>query len=112
MINFLRSKHPVELSRFSDKELKLIYYFYYWKPEDLLGDCYLDEILSWVSYETYVDAVECLSDIEVPDSLYSDETARTPGKEQELAKQLLIDAGYDFYFIEETSSILVRRTLY
>lgn len=109
MINFLRQKYPEELSRFSDNELNYIYNFYYWKPEDLIGDYCLDEILSWVSYETYIDAVECLPDIEVPDELYSEETAKISSKKQELAKKLLIDAGYDF--ISDTSSVLVRRNL-
>lgn len=107
MLHLFRSQYPKELSIYTDEELFLIINRYMWKLEDIKNDVYLEEILKWQKYETYLDAAECLSVFGLDEEFYDDKNAQVLGKQQDMAKELLINSGFTFIYVESTASVLV-----
>ena len=107
MLNTFRNNYPDELRQYTDNELTLIINQYMWKASDITNDVYIDEILKWQKFETYLDAAECLSVFGLDDEFYDDKNTQVLGKQQDMAKELLINSGFTFMFVESTSSVLV-----
>ena len=111
MLNTFRYNYPNELSHYTDEELMLIIDQYMWKADDIMKDVYIDEILKWQKFETYLDAAECLFIFGLDDEFYDDKNTQVLGKQQDMAKELLINSGFTFIFVESTASVLVYNSI-